>query len=283
MAGSPEVNGTVAPARAMSDPDTVRGPRRRSLLAAAALAGAGGLLGTGGCAYLPRPATVPMKTLEFPAACAGPAPVLLVFLPGAYSRPQDFVDEGFVAALADAGVTADVVVPDAHLAYFDDRSVLRRLHADVLGPARAAAPQRQVWLVGISLGAFAALGVLARATDPVDGMLLIAPYPGRRPLLQAIEAAGGPPAWVRDARPEGDDDLEFEIWSTLARRPSDATPPVYAAYGRDDRFAEGQAMLASTLPPSRVATRPGGHDWPVWRALWRDWLARGLLPRGCGT
>ncbi|MEO7245293.1 MAG: alpha/beta hydrolase, partial [Rubrivivax sp.] len=163
-----------------------------------------------------------------------------------------------------------------------DRSVLDRLQADVLGPARAAAPARPIWLVGISLGAFAALGVLARRPETIDGAVLIAPYPGRRPLLQRIERAGGVATWARDAAPETPDDLEFDIWSMLAAPgTASARPPVYAAYGRADRFADGQRLLASTLPPSQVWTRPGGHDWSVWRPLWSDWLARGLLPRGC--
>ncbi|MEY3295430.1 MAG: hypothetical protein RLZZ451_1478, partial [Pseudomonadota bacterium] len=33
-------------------------------------------------------------------------------------------------------------------------------------------------------------------------------------------------------------------------------------------------LLSPLLPADHVATRPGGHDWPVWRALWDDWLAR---------
>jgi hypothetical protein len=35
--------------------------------------------------------------------------------------------------------------------------------------------------------------------------------------------------------------------------------------------------MATTLPEGRVRTVPGGHDWGPWRALWNDWLERGLL------
>jgi hypothetical protein len=252
--------------------------RRRVVAAAGALPLAA--LG-GGCAWLPRPATVPMKTIQIGAGCDGPAAALGVFLPGADSLPEAFVDEGFVAALRASGAVADVIIADAHLAYFGDRSVLDRLRTDVLGPARAVAPSRKIWLVGISLGAFAALGVLARQSATVDGALLIAPYPGRRPLLQQIEDAGGPAAWRAHGEPDGPDDLEFDIWQRLAAGAIGVDPPVDAGYGRDDRFAAGQRLLASTLPASQVRTVPGGHDWPAWRALWVDWLGRGRLPRGC--
>ena len=33
------------------------------------------------------------------------------------------------------------------------------------------------------------------------------------------------------------------------------------------------------LPPERVFTAQGGHDWRTWRRLWTEWLARGPLPR----
>ena len=34
------------------------------------------------------------------------------------------------------------------------------------------------------------------------------------------------------------------------------------------------------LPPDHHFDLPGGHDWPVWRALWQQWLARGLIASG---
>jgi pimeloyl-ACP methyl ester carboxylesterase len=219
------------------------------------------------------------------AAGEGRAPVLFVMLPGAYSRPPEFVDEGFVQALRQRGVAADVVIADSHLGYFGEKSVLERLRADVVLPARARG-YRQVWLVGISLGGLAALGYAVRHGDEITGALVLAPYLGPRRLMLEISEAGGPRAWRTNPAARGQDELDREIWDWLAAPPP-AAPPVWLGYGLDDRFADAHRVAAGLLPPGRVSTAPGGHDWPAWRALWAGWLdgalAAGRLPLGCGA
>jgi hypothetical protein len=37
------------------------------------------------------------------------------------------------------------------------------------------------------------------------------------------------------------------------------------------------ACWPAQLPADRHFDEAGGHDWPVWRALWEHWLDRGLL------
>ena len=265
--------------------------RRQALLAATATA----LLGLPGCQLLPRQPVTPMPVLRQPAPGPGRAKTLVVMLPGAYSLPQEFVDEGYVQALGTRGVRADVLVADAHLGYFNDRSVLRRLRDDVVAPARAQGYSR-LWLVGISLGGFGALAYASvhgrHPQHGVDGVLAVAPYLGSRRLQGDMLAAGGPVAWA-DAQPAtpsaarelteatSPDDGERALWRWLVRPPADA-PPVYLAYGTDDRLASGHRLLAGVLPPDRVTTVPGGHDWPPWRALWQQWLQRGLLDAAAG-
>lgn len=212
-----------------------------------------------------------MEQLSFP----GRGRTLVVFLPGAYSRAQEFVDEGMVAALQARAPGVDCSVAEAHFGYYQDKSVLNRLEADVIGPARARGVQR-VWLVGISLGGFGALGWAARRRGPVVGVVALAPYLGRRTLMNEIERFGGPRAWAAQATPPAEDDLDHDIWRWLGAPPPGA-PPVWLGYGRDDRFAPSHLKLAGILPPERVTSVPGGHDWPPWRALWEAWLARGLL------
>jgi len=231
-----------------------------------------------GCSQ-PPPTRVPMNQLRFTGPCGTPAPVLVVLLPGAYSRPSEFVDEGFVAAVQRRRLGVDIVVADAHLGYFQERSVLRRLREDVVLPARAAGT-RTVWLVGISLGGMGALAYGARHGSEIDGILAIAPYLGRRALLREIEADGGPAAWRTRPHEREDDDVEREVWAWLA---APTTPPVWLGFGSDDRFADSHRLLASVLPADRRAEVPGGHDWPPWRALWEQWLDRGLLPAACGS
>lgn len=57
-----------------------------------------------------------------------------------------------------------------------------------------------------------------------------------------------------------------------------ALPPLYLGYGTGDGFARADGLLAAVLPRERVFTAPGGHDWPPWRAVWKDFLASGALP-----
>lgn len=266
----------------------VQPARRQALLGATAIA----LLGLPGCQLLPRQPVTPMPVLRQPAPGPGRADTLVVMLPGAYSLPQEFVNEGYVQALRTRGVRADVLVADAHLGYFNDRSVLQRLRDDVVAPARAQG-YRRLWLVGISLGGFGALAYASvHGSHPqhgVDGVLAVAPYLGSRRLQGDILAAGGPLAWAdaQAAAPVAGEvvsnpaDGERALWRWLVRPPPGA-PPVHLAYGTDDRLADGHRLLAGVLQPERVSTVPGGHDWPPWRALWQQWLQRGLLDAAAG-
>lgn len=255
--------------------------RRRTLAALTGFA-ALGTLGTTGCGWLPRQAVVPMPLIRQAGPCTGQAPALVVMLPGAYSRPEEFVAEGYLGALRESRAAADAVVADAHLGYFRNRSVFDRLQADVIGPARAQG--YRVWLVGISLGGFGALGHAMRHPADIEGVVALAPYVGERALLREIAEAGGPAAWHARPPPEPaeGDDPGRALWRYWAAPPAGA-PPLYLGFGREDRLVEGHRLLARTLAPDRVTEVPGGHDWPPWRALWQQWLARGLLPEGCGV
>ncbi|GAP36481.1 hypothetical protein ISF6_2321 [Piscinibacter sakaiensis] len=255
-----------------------RPPRRRLLAAAAGLAAAATLPG---CAGLRAPPTrVPMAVTRLAAPCR--ADTLVVLLPGALSAPREFVDEGWIRALHDERrLAADAWLVDAHPGYYLERSILQRLREDVLVPARAAGYAR-VWLAGISLGGFGALGCAARHPGEVDGVLAVAPYLGRRSLLKEIGDAGGPRRWRADVpppRPGQDDDLEREVWRMLA---GGDTARLFLGHGREDRFAGAQRVAAALLG-DRGFSVPGGHDWPAWRPLWAQWLDRGLLAPRCAA
>lgn len=269
---------------------------RRHLLLSTAVAATAVAAGLSGCALLPRPAVVPMAELRPPGPCAPErAPVLLVMLPGAFSLPAEFVDEGYVKPLRERGVDADVLIVDSHLGYFSNGTILQRLQHDVVAPARAAG-YRQIWFVGISLGGY---GALAYATvygnDPrygIDGVVAVAPYLGGHRLLDEITAAGGARAWAATQAPvRGDrvpsmteggasDEAAREIWRWLVAHGGSSALPVYLGFGTEDRLAEGHRLLAAVLPAERVFRAPGDHDWPAWRAVWQQWLALDLLPVG---
>lgn len=259
---------TPTPSAALSLPaDTTR---RRLLLA-----GGLSLAGLGGCSLLPREAQVPMPAWREPARDGHTADTLVVMLPGIHNRPRDFVSEGLVADLRQKRPDIDVLLADAHMGYYRDRSVMTRLRDDVIAPARARG-YRQIWLAGISLGGFGSLVYAARNPQDVDGVLAIAPYLGRDEVIQSIRTKGGPAAWRRSPAALQANDAEQDLWAWLAQPPSDA-PPVHLGFGVDDRMSDGHRLMAGLLPPDRVMKTAGGHDWTPWRALWRQWLVQGPL------
>lgn len=252
-----------------------------------------------GCAR-ERLAPTPLVVRDVPSHCASGASVdtLIVLLPGAFDLPQEFVDEGFVDALATRGIAADAVLVDATVPYYRERTIVTRLEADVIVPARARGV-RHVWLAGISVGGLGSVIYASERPGTIDGLLLIAPYLGERPVAAEVVASGGLARWAPPGR-VADDDTDRRIWQSLktmtaaAATPRTAAaaaaaasprPPVYLGYGIDDRFADRHRLLAAALPTERVFTAPGGHDWPAWRAVWSAMLDAAPLPRDarCAT
>lgn len=215
-----------------------------------------------------------MRTLTDLAGTARRSPLTLALLSGTYSEPEDFVREGFPAAVRAHGIGADIVMAPVRAAWFADRSVVARIHDSVVAPARAAGAER-IWLAGISLGGLAALAYAARHAGDLHGIVLISPYPATREVLRELDAAGGLASWKPAATDEID--LEREAWRFLASGAT--TPEVHCYLASGDRFAEGQRRMAGALVPGRVHELPGGHDWNAWRALWEEFLgnSRGVL------
>jgi pimeloyl-ACP methyl ester carboxylesterase len=201
--------------------------------------------------------------------------MLVVMLPGAYSGPQEFVDRGFVAAMQAQGFEADALLADAHLGYAENGTLLERLHDDVLVPAQREG-YRRIWLVGISLGGMASLGLLMRHPEMLEGIVAIAPYVGPPALVQQVAAAGGAKTYADAAHPNGD--LEAALWSWLGHSGPAEREKIHLYTGSQDRLIGGQRLLAALLAPDHVLELPGDHDWPVWTALWSRWLVRAPWP-----
>lgn len=203
------------------------------------------------------------------------AQTLAILLPGALQRPEDLVQAGFVDAVRTRGLSMDLALVDLQLSYVGeagDGAALPRLHDAVVQPARHA--YSQIWLAGISIGGFIALAYADRFSGCVDGLCLLAPYPGSRLLSNEIEAAGGLERW---AAIDAGDDTERRVWRWLQSH-GETGPQLYFGYGRQDRFASGQSKMAAALPTGCVDSVEGGHDWSAWRQLWDNFLDR-IAPR----
>jgi hypothetical protein len=88
-----------------------------------------------GCVFV-RPAAVPMPLVRH-AAAAGTAVGLIVMLPGLGGTPEDFEEHAFVDLVRLAHPGYDVVLADAHFGYDRTRTLVERLHEDVIEPGRA--------------------------------------------------------------------------------------------------------------------------------------------------
>lgn len=223
----------------------------------------------GGCS-LWRPVTIPMSTLAAPSPCHPRPDTLLVMLPGAYSRPDEFLHEGFVRAVHERGVLADVLLVDAHVGYYAEKSIVERLHADVIEPALAQG-YAHIWLVGISIGGFGSLIYSEARPQGISGVVTIGPYLGKPRLIDEIAAQGGLRSWVAPPGPLGVDDADQVVWRWL-QTDAATRPAVFLGYGREDRFSVSHRLLAGSLPPHRVFTATGGHDWAPWLAVWKNIL-----------
>ncbi len=232
-----------------------------------------------GCVPL-RPAPAPMPTVSFGEPARAGDRCLIVFLPGRYDSPETFGREGFPDLVRGRLGDVALVAADAHIGYYARKTVLERLHDDVIEPARRRGV-RHVWIVGVSMGGLGALGYASRYPGAVDGIVLLSPYLGERPVIDEILAAGGPASWQPPADVEPDD-YSRALWRWLRRYAGDGAPStrLFLGYGRDDRMALADGMLAGLLPPDRVVVVAGGHDWATWRTVFRRFVADGVLD-GC--
>jgi pimeloyl-ACP methyl ester carboxylesterase len=195
------------------------------------------------------------------------AATLFVMLPGADMHAEEFQANGFL----DGTNAVDRIAVETGMECYLDEISVQRLEDEVIAPARARGPVR-IWLVGISLGGMGALLYAQAHPGRIAGVILLAPFIGSRGLIAEVERAGGLRHWrARDlATPER------RLLSWLGR--GETLPAVHLAYGIDDRFSAAHRLLADLLPPERVVTAPGGHDWPTWCRLWQDLQTRWTIP-----
>ena len=234
-------------------------------------------LGLSGCASLMlRPAEERMPSQVLQAVEDGEG-CTVVLLPGRFSKPEKFVEKGFLAESVALRPDIELIAADAHLGYYNDKTVVDRLREDVIQPLLDR--NREVWLVGTSLGGLGSMIYTRAHPDHVTGAVLLGPFLGREDLVQTLKDAGGPVAW--DPSPTLERDTLEGLWLWIADTfgAEDADPPVEIrlGYGDKDRFLDATQVFETLLDPKDVVVAPGGHDWKVWRGLWAEMLERDMI------
>jgi pimeloyl-ACP methyl ester carboxylesterase len=226
------------------------------------------------CASFMR-APTPMSFVDYPGG-AQPAKCLFVLLPGLGDPAEIFERHGFVEALQAPSRSIDIRVAAATFGYYVRGEFLERFAADVIEPAKARG-NREIWLVGPSMGGFGSLFYARAHAAHVTGVLAIAPFLGDKKLIDEIAAAGGLAKWNAPPRVETmtEDNYQREIWRWLqaATRRRERAPLIFLGYGASDRMAPADSLLAAELPAGRVFLTDGGHEWPVWRRVFDRFLA----------
>lgn len=215
------------------------------------------------------------------------AKCLVVLLPGYGDAPEAFEREGFAQALRASGASVDVIAADASMGYHRNGTFVERLRTDVIEPARAAHPYEQLWLMGVSMGGFGSLFYAAEREGDVEGIVALAPYLGDAALIEEVKAAGGLRDWKAPEKAQaGAENYQAQLWRWLQEttaKPRNAYPAIYLGYGKLDRLAEANALVADALPDSRVFVAEGGHRWIVWRGLLERFLAESTFTKTCGA
>jgi pimeloyl-ACP methyl ester carboxylesterase len=224
------------------------------------------------------PAKKPMSSESHASSAPDQAEHLVLFLPGLGDRPRHIVRSGFIDEMKLAP-QFDSIVADAHFGYYRDFHVVERLHEDVIGPIRDR--YDELWIVGVSMGGYGATAYAERYPAEVTGIVLIAPYLGQRKIIESVEEAGGLDAWQGDRFRAKSTRSQHgvRIWKWFQQRSEHPDEPiVYLTSGESDAHMRMLELIRPALPPDRVRTVAGGHDWDAWRPLFegivRDELSR---------
>ncbi|MDQ3287532.1 MAG: alpha/beta hydrolase-fold protein [Pseudomonadota bacterium] len=208
--------------------------------------------------------TQPIPTVLFPAPDA--AQRLVVVLPGRVDDLASLRRSGVVGTIHRHWPDADVVLAELTMSYYLDGDAPRKLHEQVIAPARGRG-YAEVWVAGASLGGMGGIMYDRAYPGELDGIVLLAPYLGEPPILREIARDGGITQW--DPGPRQDisaGNWQREMWRHLQSWSVDPerTRNIWLAYGRRDRLRSSMPALASLLPDGNVLVRPGGHSWQVW-------------------
>jgi len=218
------------------------------------------------CYYL-QSTSMPIKTINYPQQNVTSehksARQLMVLLPGIGDKASAFDKYGVIDLIRAAHPNMDVIAVDAHVKYYEARTVIERLRQDIIKPALDAGYDA-IYLGGISLGGFGSLLYIKQYPDDINKIFILAPYLGDAQDYNYLIENTAAPQLPRD----------INLWPWLTQLPDATKNKIYLAYGTHDKFAVPNGLLADRLPQDHTVTQPGKHNWKTWAKLWPGLLAK---------
>lgn len=217
------------------------------------------------CVGLQRPPEGPIPTLRI--APQQPMAATVIVLPGIEDDLDSLRKSGIAAAIQNSMPDAEVILTEAGMPYYADRSLLRRLHEELIEPARQRG-MRRIWIAGASLGGFGALLYERDHPGQLSGLVLMAPFMGRPGLAREIADAGGLDRWEPGPEPLeiSPDNVPHEVWRMVKewRNHRELAARVWLICGTEDKFFAAAELFQPLLAADHVLLPPGGHQWKVW-------------------
>lgn len=210
--------------------------------------------------------SAPLQQRHFPAA-AQPADTLVIVLPGLGEDMADLERSGMAAAIQRGMPNADVTYALASLRYYFDGGMPRRVHEQVVVPAKARG-YRQIWLTGASMGGGGVTMYEREYPGEMTGLVLLAPFMGSSDLLDEIRRAGGLANWQPGPVPAEVTGFNIarEQWRLIqgwSRQPA-RNRNVWLVCGTQDSLLPASELIAQVLPADHFFKNQGIHDWTAW-------------------
>jgi pimeloyl-ACP methyl ester carboxylesterase len=215
-----------------------------------------------------------METVSYQKEPESRQKTLLVLLRGIGGNHKSFEKHGLIDEVIKRDLPLDIIAPNAHFGYYDNKTVEDRINEDIVLPARDSGYE-QIWLAGFSMGGLGSLFYLREYAGNVDGVFLICPFLGWPRIIREIESENGPMEWTETT--DDEEDWQRLIWSFIKQYSTDSTsyPPVFMGYGEDDILAgSGDRLFATVLPEDHHFSLPGGHSYSTFRTIFSRHLDR---------
>lgn len=217
------------------------------------------------CYYL-QSTSIPIKTIHYTQDAEQQnksARQLMVLLPGIGDRAKVFDKYGVIDVIHSAHPDMDVIAVDAHFKYYEARTIIDRLRQDIIKPALDAGYSK-IYLGGTSLGGLGSLLYIKQYPDDIEKIFILAPYLGDKQDYGYLLENAAAPQVPRDVN----------LWPWLTQLPDETKNKIYLAYGKNDKFATPNGLLANLLPQGHTVTQTGKHNWKTWAKLWPSLLEK---------